>query len=82
MSDSRHFVMTTSSHEGFAGERRIGTCMGSYVCRNSSCPFVQTSLNHAPNKISWQVPKGRKGIRICAICDNIAEREGCGKEVG
>ena len=52
--------------------------MGSYVCRNSSCPFVQTSLNHAPNKISWRVPKGRQGIRICAICDNIAEREGCG----
>ena len=70
--------MTTSSHKGFAGERHIGTYMGSYVCRNSSCPFVQTLLSHAQNKISLRVPKGRKGIRICAICDNITERESCG----
>ena len=78
MSDSRHFVVTTSSREGFAGQRCIGTYMGSYICRNSSCPFVKTLLNHTPNKISWWVPKGRKGIRICAIYDNIAERGGCG----
>ena len=77
-SDLRHFLMMTSSRDGFTGERRIGTCMGSYICRYPECPFVQTSRNRAPNKVSWRIPRGRRGVRICAICDHIGEREGCG----
>ena len=37
--DLRHFQMLTLSREGFVGERRIGTCQGSFVCRNKQCPF-------------------------------------------
>ena len=29
--DKHHFVMHTTSHEGFSGIRRIGTCLGSFV---------------------------------------------------
>ena len=76
--DLRHFTMVTSSREGFAGDRRIGTCQGSFVCRNDQCPFVQTSPGSVPNKVSWRYIKSRKNIRICNICDQAAEREGCG----
>ena len=76
--DLHHFTMVTSSREGFPGDRRIGTCQGSFVCRNDQCPFVQTSPGCVPNKVSWRYIKSRKNIRICNICDQAAEREGCG----
>ena len=68
----------TTTRSGYVGELRIGTCMGSYICRNPHSPFVLTSHNKAPNKVSWRIPGGRRGVRICTICDHIAEREGCG----
>ena len=51
-SDKRHFRMLTSSHEGFTGECRIGTCKGSFVCNNKACPFIRTSQFQQPNKVS------------------------------
>ena len=77
-SDNQHFLIMTSSREGFMGKIRIGTCMGSYICNNPQCPFVQTSQNQAPNKVSWCIPRGQRGVHICTICDHIGEREGCG----
>ena len=77
-SDNRHFLIMTTTRSGYVGELRIGTCMGSYICRNPNCPFVLTSRNHAPNKVSWRIPRGRRGVGICTICDHIAERESCG----
>ena len=41
--DLRHFQMVTSSREDFKGERRIGTCLGSFVCHNEQCSFIRTS---------------------------------------
>ena len=76
--DKRHFVMHTTSREGFTGIRRIGTCLGSFVCRNEQCPFILTSPERIPNKVSWRVPRGKRHIRICTICDHIGVREGCG----
>ena len=76
--DKRHFTMMTSSRADFKGERRIGTCLGSFVCRYAECPFVMTSPGRVPNKVSWRVPKGKRNLRICNICDHIAMREGCG----
>ena len=76
--DLRHFHMLTSSREGFVGERRIGTCQGSFVCRNKQCPFVRTSRHAVPNKVSWRYMKAKRNIRICNICDQVAQREGCG----
>ena len=76
--DKRHFVMHTTSKEGFTGIRRIGTCLGSFVCRNDDCPFICTSSERVPNKVNWRVPRGKRHLRICTICDHIAVREGCG----
>ena len=76
--DLRHFQMLTSSREGFVGERRIGTCQGSFVCCNKQCPFVRTSKNSVPNKVSWRFLKVKRNIRICNICDQVAQHEGCG----
>ena len=76
--DLHYFTMVTSSCEGFLGEIRIGKCLGSYVCRNQRCPFVQTSKNHVPNRVSWRSPRGRRNVKICAICDETGQREGCG----
>ena len=76
--DLRHFHMLTSSREGFVGERRIGTCQGSFVCRNKQCPFVCTSKHTVPNKVSWKYMKAKRNICICNICDQVAQREGCG----
>ena len=76
--DLRHFNMVTSSREGFNGERRIGTCQGSFICNNDQCPFVLTSHNAAPNRVSWRYVRGRRTLRVCNICDQVAQREGCG----
>ena len=76
--DLRHFTMTTTSHEGFSGEVRIGQCYGSFVCRNERFPFVLTSNNHIPNRVSWGTPHGCRNVKICCICDETAMREGCG----
>ena len=71
--DLRHFNMVTSSREGFNGERRIGTCQGSFICNNDQCPFVLTSHNAAPNRVSWRYVRGRRTLRVCNICDSTCE---------
>ena len=76
--DLRHFQMLTSSREGFVGDRRIGIYQGSFVCRNKQCPFVRTSKHSVPNKVSWRFMKAKRNIRIYNICDQVAQREGCG----
>ena len=77
-SDRRHFRMLTSSREGFMGERRIGTCKGSFVCNNQDCPFIKTSQCHQPNKVSWQNVCGNLNFKVCTICDHVAQRIYCG----
>ena len=76
--DLQHFQMVTSSREGFIGERRIGTCLGSFVCCNEQCPFVCTSRDCVPNKLSWRNVRAKRNIHICNICDQVAQHEGCG----
>ena len=53
-------------------------CQGSFVCHNKQCPFVCTSKHSVPNKVSWRFMKAKRNIRICNICDQVAQREGCG----
>ena len=77
-SDKRHFRMLTSSREGFTGERRIGTCKGSFVCNNKACPFIRTSQFQQPNKVSWHNIRGNLNFKVCAICDHVAQRIYCG----
>ena len=59
--DLRHFHMLTSSRDGLVGER-IGTCQGSFVCRNVQCSFVWTSRDSVPNKVSWRFMKAKRNI--------------------
>ena len=73
-SDRHHFRMLTSSREGFMGERRIGTCKGSFVCNNKACPFIRTSQFQQPNKVSWRNIRGNLNFKVCAICDHVAQR--------
>ena len=76
--DKRHFRMLTSSCERFYGERRIGTCKGSFICNNRQCPFIQTSHCGQPNKVSWRNVTGIYHFKVCAICDHVAQRNYCG----
>ena len=57
---------------------KTGSCHGSWICPNKSCPFVGTSHEHQPNKVNWRVDPICKGVQICKICDTYAVREGCG----
>ena len=76
--DRRHFQMLTSTRSTLIGERRIGTCEGSFFCPNDMCPFKQTSRYKQPNKVSWRNIRGRRNFKICAICDRVAQRVNCG----
>ena len=76
-SDLHHFVMRTSTRQGFYGRRKIGFCHGSYVCKNPKCPFLSTSHEGQPNRINWKTQRGKKE-KICQICDHFASEEGCG----
>ena len=51
--------------------------MGSLVCPNNNCAFRATSHEHQPNRVNWKGVRGRKGIKICQICEAVAVREGC-----
>ena len=76
--DKHHFRMLTSSREGFFGERRIGTCKGTFECNNKQCPFIKTSHCHQPNRVSWRNVRGMHHVKICSICDHVAQRLDCG----
>ena len=57
---------------------KTGSCHGSWICPNKSCPFVGTSHEHQPKKVNWRGDPICKGVQICKICDTYAVREGCG----
>ena len=48
------------------------------MCSNSKCPFTKTSHLHQPNKVSWWNIRGVREYKVCAICDETAERIECG----
>ena len=76
--DRRYFRMLTSSCKGFMGEWYIGTCKGSFVCNNKTCPFIRTSQFHQPNKVSWRNIRGNLNFKVCAICDHVMQHIYCG----
>ena len=79
-SDKHHFRMLTSSHEGFFGERHIGTCKGTFEYNNKQCPFIKTSHCHQPNRVSWRNVRGMHHVKICLICDHVAQHLNCDHE--
>ena len=76
--DRRYFEMVTSNRQGFYGDIRIGTCAGAWTCNNNLCAFKNTSHGKVPNKVSFRPIRGRKHIRECLICGDLATQEGCG----
>ena len=76
-SDLRYFDMQTSSRAGYLGLRKIGTCQGSYICNNNACAFRTTNPDGYPNRMNWKNVRGQP-LKICSICEHIAQREGCG----
>ena len=78
-SDLHYFILKTISKAGVYGNTiKTGSCHGSWICPNKSCPFVGTSHEHQPNKVNWRGDPICKGVQICKICDTYAVREGCG----
>ena len=77
-SDLRFFDLKTSSWAQFCGVRKVGKCLGSWVCPNNKCAFQATLHEHQPNHINWKGVRGRKDIKICQICEAVGVREGCG----
>ena len=76
-SDRRHFRMMTTMCKDFNGEVRLGFCQGSFVCTNTNCPFRRTSYLNQLNKVSWRNVRGVREYKVCAICDETAERIDC-----
>ena len=77
--DLHYFILKTTSKAGVYGNTiKTGSCHGSWICPNKSCPFVGTSHEHQPNKVNWRCDPICKGVQICKICDTYAVREGCG----
>ena len=77
-SDLHYFTMTSSSKVGYHGKWKIGTCQGSWVCENKKCCFQSTSAENQPNRVNWKTVHGQKNLKMCSICEHIAECEGCG----
>ena len=42
------------------------------------CPFIKTSHCHQPNRVSWRNVCSAHHVKVCAICDHVAERLNCG----
>ena len=71
--DRRWFYMRTSSKKGLKGIRKVGTCMGSWECRNPSCSFLSTQ-----GKKNWWHFEFRNGTRVCYSCGVYATQIPCG----
>ena len=39
--DGRYFKLTNTTRKGFEGDRKIGKCLGNYICHNPECPFLK-----------------------------------------
>ena len=77
-SDLRYFKMHTNLKSGYHGHWKIGKCKGSWVCKNPNCAFKSTLYQHQPNHINRKGIHGNRKIKLCDICEQIPECEGCG----
>ena len=70
--DGRYFKLTNTSRKGFEGDRKIGKCVGNYICTNPECPFLKESGEANTHQFT-----GRKD-KFCFSCDCLATRKMCG----
>ena len=72
--DGRWFYLRNSTHDGLLGKRRIGKCLGSFICKRGDCPKLTTE--DIVNTIDFR--RVSKNFYVCACCGYKAEREYCG----
>ena len=70
--DGRYFKLTNTTRKGFEGDRKIGKCLGNYICHNPECPFLKEAGH--PNTHQFI---GRKE-KFCFSCECLSTRKMCG----
>ena len=77
-SDLHYFILKTTTKAGLYGNTiKTGSCYGSWICPNKSCPCPGTSHELQPIKVNRRADPIHKGVQICEICDTYAVGEGC-----
>ena len=72
-SDRRWFVNRTSSRVNFSGIRKIGKCLGSFVCHNPQCSYLSTEGKKNEYKFDYMYKR-----HVCSSCGVFAEQLTCG----
>ena len=71
--DRRGFVNRTSSHVNFDGIRKVGKCLGSFICHNPSCSYLSTEGKKNEYKFEYMFKR-----HVCSSCGVFAEQMACG----
>ena len=58
-------MMRTSSRIGLVGRRKVGSCLGSYICSNKSCSYLSTEGK--PNEKLFDYLYKKKVCRSCGV---------------
>ena len=71
--DGRWFDMHTSSRKGLIGKRKAGTCQGSLMCENNTCPKLLSEGIPNTNEFTKD-----SGVDVCKCCGYFVYRQYCG----
>ena len=71
--DGRWFDMHTSSRKGLIGKRKAGSCQGSLMCENNTCPKLLSEGIPNTNEFSKD-----SGVDVCKCCGYYVYRAYCG----
>ena len=71
--DGRWFDMHTSSRKGLIGKRKAGSCQGSLMCENNTCPKLLSEGIPNTNEFTKD-----SGVDVCKCCGYYVYRAYCG----
>ena len=71
--DGRWFEMHTSSRKGLIGKRKAGSCQGSLMCENNTCPKLLSEGIPNTNEFTKD-----SGVDVCKCCGYYVYRVYCG----
>lgn len=74
--DGRYFKMNSGKKKGTQVVRKIGSCQGSYICQNATCPKLTTE--GVLNRKEFKADPNGTGVAVCAVCDFYGHRVHCG----
>ena len=72
--DGRWFLMRSSTNRNNNNVKKIGKCLGSYVCRNNSCP----KYTSGKGRNTYAFSRIELNLQECKTCGSVAKREFCG----